>query len=154
MRRTCFFLRKFGVPDDLIRIIANLHDDFSFTVNTGGSTAELPYTCGVCQGDSLAAILFLFFLQASLERIEQQWEGQVPIFATKLDGRLTAYAWNRAPDLMFLVYRILYAEDGAFLFSSRKDLISNSTIIFKALRDFGLIMHIGRQAGFNYCLRR
>jgi hypothetical protein len=91
-------LRKFGMLDDLIRIIVNLHNHFSFTVNTGGSTAELPYTCGVCQGDNLAAVLFLFFLQASLERIEQQWEGQAPIFATNLDGRLTADAWNRAPD--------------------------------------------------------
>jgi hypothetical protein len=46
---------------------------------------------------------------------------------------------------MLLVYQILYADDGAFLFSSRENLITNSTINFKALRDFWLTMHIGSQ---------
>ena len=46
--------------------------------------------------------------------------------------------------VIFKVMQILYLDDGAFVFSSREDLITGVTLINSLFKKFGLEMHIGR----------
>jgi len=73
-----------------------LHDGFPFSVNTGGATAEVPYSCGVKQGESFAAVLFLFFFQAAMEHLDSKWDMQAPIFASNNDGDLSGGHWGKS----------------------------------------------------------
>ena len=41
----------------------------------------------------------------------------------------------------------LYADDQAFIFTSRLDLIRGSDIIYRLLVRFGLMMHVGKNGG-------
>ena len=43
--------------------------------------------------------------------------------------------------------KILYADDQAFIFTSRLDLIRESDIIYRLLVRFGLMMHVGKNGG-------
>ena len=49
-----------------------------------------------------------------------------------------------ADGVIFKVLQILYLDDGAFIFSSREDLIKGVTLINSLFKTFGLEMHIGR----------
>ena len=43
--------------------------------------------------------------------------------------------------------KILYADDQAFIFTSRLDLIRGSDIIYRLIVRFGLMMHVGNNGG-------
>ena len=45
---------------------------------------------------------------------------------------------------LFRLFYLLYVDNGAFLFRSRKDLIAGTRLIYHHFRRFGLLMHIGR----------
>ena len=49
-----------------------------------------------------------------------------------------------ADGVIFKVLQILYLDDGAFIFSSREDLIKGVTLINSLFKSFGLEMHIGK----------
>eukprot|EP00978_Attheya_sp_CCMP212_P042475 scaffold259533_cov35-Attheya_sp.AAC.1 len=44
----------------------------------------------------------------------------------------------------FDLFYVLYVDDGAMLFTSRKDLVTGMETIYKNFARFGLQMHIGR----------
>ena len=48
------------------------------------------------------------------------------------------------PDATFVFYRSLYADDGAFLLTSRADVDVALPRMFSVLKAFGLSMHVGR----------
>ena len=45
---------------------------------------------------------------------------------------------------IFEIMQILYLDDGAFVFNSRKDLIKGVNLINSLFKKFGLEMHIGK----------
>ena len=49
-----------------------------------------------------------------------------------------------ADGVIFNILQILYIDDGAFIFNSRKDLIKGVNLINETFKKFGLEMHIGR----------
>jgi hypothetical protein len=63
-------LSKFGVPDHLINLIKSLHTGFEVKLKVGKVDVQFPSSTGVKQGDNMAPILFLFYMQACLETLE------------------------------------------------------------------------------------
>ena len=55
---------------------------------------------------------------------------------------------------LFKIMQILYLDDGAFIFESRKDLIKGVNLINSLFKKFGMEMHIGRdeQASKTECI--
>ena len=136
-------LHKFGLPDHLINLIIALHTDFSIKIRSGLRDIQLPYTTGVKQGDSLAPVLFNIYFQACIEVLDCRWNAERPFFCHRDDSTLTGRD-RCTPGTLSTFYRSLYADDGAFILTSRKDLDDHIPLLFTTLQDFGLKMHIGR----------
>ena len=66
------FLAKFGIPSKLVNIVDSLHTDVKALFKMGEAEVEIPNTSGTKQGDPLAAVLFLYIIQACLETLDQQ----------------------------------------------------------------------------------
>ena len=136
-------LSRFGVPDSLRKLIAVLHTDVVIVVDAGGVDVRVNSTVGVKQGDSLAPILFDLYFQACMEVLDQEWSVEKPSFRWAQDDVINGRRYN-SRGIDFLFNRSLYADDGAFLFASRKDMQDSLHVIFRVLRAFGLTMHVGR----------
>lgn len=134
-------LRKFGVPKKLASLIEQLHTGVTVKLTVGDADVTFPAEIGVKQGDNMAPILFLFYMQAATEAMERDWPVHKPQFKTKMDGILTGRRFTTR-GLIFDFWASLYADDGGFLFESRKDLGLGCNCIFATLRAFGLQMHV------------
>jgi hypothetical protein len=58
-------------------------------------------------------------------------------------GRLLGQDWKAKGKLFELCY-LLHVDDGAFIFTNRRDMIKASRIIHQTMARFGLTMHVGR----------
>jgi len=67
-------LLRYGVPEHLVQLIRMLHTDLTVRMAVGEVEVEMPTTVGVKQGDTLAAIIFLFVEQAAIETVEPVFE--------------------------------------------------------------------------------
>jgi hypothetical protein len=138
-------LRKMGVPARLRSLIASLHSNFMVKVKAGEEDVAMHYTTGVKQGDSLAPILFNVYIQACLELLDARWGVRKAEYKWLPDEVLTGRSIHKAsPPPSQHLHQSLYADDGAFVFTSREDSDSMTPIIFQTLKDFGLTMHVGR----------
>ena len=63
-----------------------------------------------------------------------------------LEGQLVGHNLKMgfADGAIFNILQILYIDEGAFIFNSRKDLIKGVNLINETFKKFGLEMHIGR----------
>jgi exonuclease III len=142
-------LAKYGVPEHLVDVIRRLYHDSEIKLKVGREERTIPYSVGVKQGDNMAPVLFLFLMQAMAEALEKEWaENDIDVpqfrhFANRQGGRLLGQGW-RAKGKLLELYYLLYVDDGAFLFTNRKDTITASRLIHRTMARFGLIMHIGR----------
>jgi hypothetical protein len=143
-------LRKFGIPFHLCSLIINLHMGCTVKIRVGESDVEVTCTVGVKQGDNLAPILFIIFMQAALEIVHQKWERKKPTFRSKEDSVLTGRNFKICGKngdargcVTFEFYRSFYADDGAFFLESREDLLFAANLINTQFRRFGLACHIG-----------
>ena len=66
-------LAKYGVPPHLVKVIAALNTDCTVKLDVDGEDIEIKYTIGVKQGDNLAPVLFLFYIQAAIDTLEKKW---------------------------------------------------------------------------------
>lgn len=65
----------------------------------------------------------------------------------EFEGQLTGHKLNKkgfADGTIFNILQILYLDDGAFIFSSRNDLVKGVNLINQVFSIFGLEMHVGR----------
>ena len=96
----------------------------------------------------MALVLFLLLMQAMAGALEEEWNKndidipQFRHFVSKQGGRLLGQGWRASRKLLELYY-FLYVDDGAFLFTNRKDTVTASRLIHRAMARFGLIMHPG-----------
>ena len=135
-------LGKIGVPESLIHLVISLHTNFSVKVKAGQEDVEVPYNTGVKQGDSLAPILFLAYFELAMESLHARWEVEKPAFLYKLDTVTGGRRWGEGGGTLMELYRSFYADDGAFAFTKRHDAEIMVPVIFDALKDFGLTMHV------------
>jgi hypothetical protein len=79
-----------------------------------------------------------------MEVLESNWNFEKPNFAYKRDEVLTGRKHTIKRCNTFDFHRSLYADDGAFLLTSRSDLENAVPLLFRIFEAFGLSMHVGR----------
>mmetsp|Transcript_43406 Transcript_43406/g.84765 ORF Transcript_43406/g.84765 Transcript_43406/m.84765 type:complete len:239 (-) Transcript_43406:2917-3633(-) len=75
--------------------------------------------------------------------LDDEWVAEKPEFHFKTDDVIMSRKSNET-GTPFNFYRSLYADDGAFLFASRRDIEQAAPVIFRVLKAFSLTMHVGR----------
>jgi len=143
-------LAKMGVPAHLIHVIKRMNVDLKVTFDLNGEPVEVPCTVGVKQGCPLSPTLFLFVMQACLESLEKAMPADVKLkYRTntrtegKNGGHVSSTDWSNKGEFEFSFWASLYADDAALPLSSREGLLAATNAIYKHLRLFGLLMHVG-----------
>ena len=134
-------LKKFGIPDWLVSLISRLHTDVKVKLKVGEADVTFDATIGVKQGDNMAPVLFLFYIQAAIEKMDRDWPVDRPEFLFKMDSTVTGRPYT-AKGARFNFWTSLYADDGGFLFNSRSDLKAGARTVYICLLAFGLKMHV------------
>lgn len=141
-------LAKFGVPKHMLTLIERIHTGVVAKLAVGEEDIEMPNTSGTKQGDPLAAILFLFHMQACLETLDLEGvEFQTPAAGTEgSKGKgMTGARWQtRRGWKTFQLWCSLYADDAGIIFESREKLLEGTQLIYDHFKRFGLTMHVGR----------
>ena len=92
---------------------------------------------GVKQGDNLAPVLFLLFVQAAVETMHKKWSTKqikkpdLKYFPSESDGFLNKHSSKKGAPLHHDA--ALYADDSAFTFLSKADLIAGTILVQKPL---------------------
>ena len=143
-------LAKFGVPPHLIRVIKRMNTDLQVTFDLNGEPVAVPCTVGVKQGCPLSPTLFLFVMQACLESLEKAMSEESKLkFRTntrmegKNGGKVSGTDWTNQGEFSFTFWASLYADDAACPLDSRATLLAATNAIYRHLRLFGLLMHVG-----------
>ena len=142
-------LQKFGAPPPLTKLIASLYKDMTVTINLEGEEREVPYTCGVRQGDNMSPVIFLFYIHVAmiLTRKEAKRQGvqDIRLNMPKSDiryGKLSAQNTN-AKGREITLNDLLYVDDTAYLTDNHEDLLKMASIIEEQFKRIGLLMHVG-----------
>ena len=140
-------LLKMGIPSALINVIEKMYRGVEVTCDVNGVNLSFPSKSGVKQGDPLAPILFLFAIQAALESMDKQWPVRKPTLEwSQSGGRLSTRVTGKS--LVALEFnRSLFADDAAFIFLSKEELIVGSKHVCEHFAKFGLEVHLGNRAG-------
>ena len=71
-------LRRYGVPDELVNLIAGLHDGSMATIQVGGCTTEVPFELkrGLKQGSVFAPLLFNIFFGCIMNCCRKKFKEQ------------------------------------------------------------------------------
>ena len=144
-------LKKYGCPRPLYKTIQKMYKD-SVVKLILGNKISIPFTVGVKQGDSIAPVLFLFLMMAFAESLDLNWKKkklQKLVFqrysnSPREKGQITGHLpRNFSKGSLFELFCLLYIDDGAFTFTSRRELIKGANLIRKQFLQFGLEMHVG-----------
>ena len=68
-------LKKYGIPIYLIKVIEKLYKNFKIEIKVGKKIELIDYSMGVKQGDNLAPILFIIFMQFMAELVSKKMKG-------------------------------------------------------------------------------
>ena len=150
-------LGKFGVPPRMVGVISRMYHNCAVKVELDSGDPLNPKedfvvqaTAGVKQGDNLAPVLFIIYIQAVLEGLAAAFADagkaqHKPIFLTKADhvihGRRHA---TKKGVTSVTAAESLYADDALFMFISRLQLEEGVVIIDRHFTAFGLQVHRGR----------
>ena len=94
----------------------------------------------------MAPVLFLFLMSAFAETLEVAWkEAGIDVCTVRSVTGTRLTAGNLARDLTAVkIFQCLYVDDGAFISSSRDNLIQGIDLIHHHFARLDLEMHIGR----------
>ena len=94
-------LTQYGVPDEMLVVIKKLYQDVTINLKVGEKMKKFGSNCGVKEGDNLAPILFLIFMNAVATSLQKEWIFQIPQFRRRTDttkgipkGKLTGTNWK------------------------------------------------------------
>jgi hypothetical protein len=139
-------LERYGAPPHFIAAVARIYRDLIVVLKIEKEIVELPQTVGVRQGDNMAPVLFLFLMSAFAETLEVAWREagiEVCTVQSVTGTRLTAGNLARNLTAVEIFQCFLYVDDGAFISSSRDNLIQGIDLIHNHFARLGLEMHIG-----------
>ena len=135
-------LRKAGIPGHLCKIIRSLHTNVQAQIRIGSRTKLLPVRSGVKQGCPLGPVIFNYVMQAMIE-IQGDRPGvsfslstpdSILRGAPRMDG-----GRSRMPDSSIVtIDDTCFADDIAFLSTSRDDCSARFDSWIRTLRQFGL----------------
>ena len=139
----CLILAKFGIPPHIVELVRRLHTNNRVLLKVGKDDTIILNTAGVKQGDVMAPILFLFCIQACMEALATEWPAGKLSFRTKrVGGQASSMRFASVGELVEF-WVSLYADDGAFFFETRADLVAGTRALGTMFRRFGLQMHTG-----------
>ena len=139
-------LEQYGAPPRFIAAVARIYRDLIVVLKIEKEIVELPQTVGVRQGDNMAPVLFLFLMSAFAETLEVAWREagiEVCTVQSVTGTRLTAGNLARNLTAVEIFQCFLYVDYGAFISSSRDNLIQGIDLIHHHFARLGLKMHIG-----------
>jgi hypothetical protein len=136
-------LAKFGIPVPLVTVIMKMYADIEVSTSVGNAKATFPSTSGVKQGDNLAPVLFLFAIQAAAESMSKNWSFDKPDLTVTSKSLMNERDHAKTGHISLDFNRSFYADDAAFVFLSRAELIEGSTFLTKEFARFGLTVHLG-----------
>ena len=102
----------------------------------------------------MAPVLFLFLIMGFAETLENEWirNDLTPLQFRRHDNspRSTVCATSHkrksfSEGTLFEIFCLLYVDDGAFAFQSRKELELGSAVVCRQFSRFGLEMHVGNK---------
>ena len=116
---------------------------------------SIPFEVEVKQGDSIAPVLLLFVMVAFAETIEKEWvRNDLKMIKLKQHSnspqssvRITSHpAKTFSNGTLFEIFCMIYVDDGAFAFETRKNIEIGSNLVFQHFNLFGLQMYIGSKS--------
>ena len=147
-------MARYGCPEDLIFVLRKLYTDITVQLKGFGKGFTIPSTVGVKQGDNLAPVLFIFFINAVAESIEPEWK-EADIDVPWLSGYFSHEARQEkchghsaligARQDVFSFFLSYYVDDAAFILMNREDAVKAATLIVRHFRKFGLTIHVGNR---------
>jgi len=66
-------LRRYGPPPKFATAIEKIYHNNTCVLKIENEVAEIPQSVGVCQGDNMAPVLFLFLMTAFAQTLELEW---------------------------------------------------------------------------------
>jgi len=146
-------MARYGVPQSLISVIQKLYQDVKIDLRIGKEKATFGSTCGVKQGDNLAPILFIMFMNCVAESLDDLWDFEQPNLQYVPDdadgnsrGRLTSMPVNTKEGERFSFFKSYYVDDAAFILLNREDAIRATKLIVSHFKRFGLTVHTGSRS--------
>jgi exonuclease III len=142
-------LEKYGIPKETISVIKKMYTDVRIKLSIEEAEAFFNSTSGVKQGDNLAPVLFLFAIQAAVETMHRKWsslglaEPQLEWFPNA-GAHLNKRSQKSGTSLDHK--DDLYADDAAFIFLTKSDLIKGTQFVKECFALFGLEVHLGSRA--------
>jgi hypothetical protein len=142
-------LAKFGVPPKMVKVIESMYSNCIVKMEIGEDDHDIKATAGVKQGDNLAPVLFLIYIQAVLETLDKKFPGRKKLpFATRFDHIIHGARWRATKGVtLFEIGESLYADDAFFGFETRVELAEGTVIIDRHFTSFGLQVHRGKILG-------
>lgn len=147
-------MSRYGCPEELIFVLRKLYTDITIELKSFGKGFTIPSTVGVKQGDNLAPVLFIFFINAVAESIEPEWKEadiEVPWLSSyfnqeaKQEKRHGHSALIGKRTNVFDFFLSYYVDDAAFILMNRQDAEKAATLIVRHFRKFGLTIHVGNR---------
>jgi Reverse transcriptase (RNA-dependent DNA polymerase) len=134
-------LEKYGVPKTLIQVIEKMYTNNVIESRINGIKISLDSISGVKQGDNLAPVLFLFAIQAALNQMDAKWN--TTLTDMTVTDKMTTRPTTRKtlPTISFSCS--LFADDSAFLFDCRDEMICGMRLVVRCFANFGLEVHLG-----------
>jgi hypothetical protein len=75
-------LRRYGAPLKFATAIEMIYHNKTYVLNIKNEVEEIPQSVGVCQGDNMAPVLFLFLMTAFAETLKLVWKQMdIPILS-------------------------------------------------------------------------
>ena len=101
-------------------------------------------TCGVKQGDNLAPILFVMFLNTVTTTLESKWKLDKPDFRcflntktnNKIRGKFSSNSWKNRGEI-FSFFQSFYLDNAAFITTSQEDANNAIILLVKYFKRFG-----------------
>ena len=95
-------------------------------------------------------------MQAAMETLEAVWSKHNIVAPNtswdpdsndgSINGTMTGQPTHRRTGTIFQFFCSLYADDGAFMFSSRDNMTNGMSLLHLHFQRFGLLMHVGTRA--------
>ena len=122
-------LEKYGCLLALRSAIARMYKDSRVRLIIGKIDTTIPFFVGVKQCDSMAPVLFVFIIMGFAETLEGEWtrNGLTPLQFRRHDnsplsnGSIISHKRRNFSEVtLFDMFCMLYVDNGAFGFPSRK----------------------------------
>jgi hypothetical protein len=147
-------LEKYGAPPKFVASIRTMYTNLVVVLKIEKEIQEIKQSVGVCQGNNMAPVLFLFLMSAAAKTLEVKWrEAGIAVLkvAHSSDNELesgcicghTPRMYNSTRLTAFEIFQLLYVEDSAFPFLDCNALIVGINLIYSHFACFGLEIHIG-----------